>query len=214
MNTTIIEKAKADSVPAASTGTNSMTPDSGVPAMCTDDREHRFSFFLAPARQVKPYALWTVEKAASYIMGNMSAWDATRRLREIADPKERRIFKSQAFAFCTFSGEFSYRTDKLLVRHSGLLCIDFDHLGCIERVWETKHTLIADPNFRTVLAFTSPSGDGLKWVIEIDIRRADHKTWFHAVANYVRRRYRLEADPQCANVSRACFLPFDEHCWS
>lgn len=190
------------------------TPGNNVLTMNTDDREHKFSFFLAPARQVRPYALWTVEKAASYIMGDMTAWDATHRLREIADPKERRIFKTRAFAFCTFSGVFSYRADKGLLQHSGLLCIDFDHLGSLQHVWEIKHMLIADPNFRTVLAFTSPSGDGLKWVIEIDILKADHKTWFHAVANYVRQRYRLEADPQCANVSRACFLPFDSHCWS
>lgn len=179
----------------------------------TTDEKHEFSFFLAPARQVKPFRTMCVKDAFDYIIADMDALLNTQQLRTIADPKEHRLFKSRSFAFATFSGVFSYRADKCLVSHSGLLCLDFDHVGNIYKVWELKERLVSDPNFRTVLAFTSPSGDGLKWVIEIDLKRADHLTWFNAVANYIRQKFRMDVDPQCANVSRACYLPHDAFCW-
>ncbi len=37
-------------------------------AMPTTDKEHRFSYFLAPARQVKPFATWTVKRADKIIL--------------------------------------------------------------------------------------------------------------------------------------------------
>ena len=184
-----------------------------TPMLQTMEEKHQFSFFLAPAKQVKPFRTMNVKQAFDYIISDMDATIATHNLREIHDPKEHRLFKSRNFAFATFSGVFSYRSDKMLLKHSGLLCLDFDHLGNVYRIWELKERLLRDQNFQTALAFTSPSGDGLKWVIEIDINKADHKTWFNAVANYVKQQYRLDVDPQCANVSRACFLPHDPFCW-
>lgn len=180
----------------------------------TKREEFKFSFFLPPARQVKPFRTTTITDVFNYILTDVDAQLATQQLRTITNEREHRLFKSRSFAFATFSGVFSYRADKFLVAHSGLLCLDFDHVGDVYRVWALKEKLIADENFRTVLAFTSPSGDGLKWVIAIDLQRADHKTWFLAVSRYVKEKYRFDVDPQCANVSRACFLPHDAFCWA
>ena len=60
-----------------------------------------------------------------------------------------------------------------------------------------------------MLAFRSPSGDGLKWVISVDLSEMSHQRMFAAVCNYLKSRYGVEADPSGRDVSRACFLPHD-----
>lgn len=136
---------------------------------------------------------------------------ATETLRSLTDPKEYRNYKASNFDFVCFSGIFGYRNDKGLIKHSNLICIDFDHLG--ELLPETRNVLLADPYFETELLFVSPGGDGLKWIVEIDIARYDHRTWFNGIRNYLQQNYRLLADEKCVNVSRACFLPYDANCY-
>ena len=87
---------------------------------------------------------------------------------------------------------------------------DFDHIKDIPAL---KSTLLHDPYFTTELMFTSPSGDGIKWWVPIDIQKRPHEVWFKAMQNYLNATYGLEADPQCVNVSRACFLPYDPNCY-
>ena len=154
----------------------------------------------------------TVDEVYDYITLDMRASQVTRELRKIEDEKKRREFKSKNFDFVCFSGTFSYRKDDCLIEHSGLLCLDFDHLPHLE-MWDIRKKLIADPYFTTQLLFTSPSGDGLKWVVDIDLGKCDHRTWFYAIQNYVLETYHLEADSQCVNVSRSCFLPHDGSCY-
>ncbi len=174
--------------------------------------DRRFQFYLHPAQTVNSTQTMTVDDVYEYITLDMRASQATRELRKIEDEKERKKFKSKNFDFVCFSGTFSYRMDNCLIEHSGLICLDFDHLPHLE-MWDIRKKLIADPFFNTQLLFTSPSGDGLKWVVDIDLNECDHRTWFRAISNYVRETYRLEADPKCANVSRACFLPNDGNCY-
>ena len=66
-----------------------------------------------------------------------------------------------------------------------------------------------DEYFETELMFVSPSGDGIKWIIPIDITIATQSTFFKAVANYIKKTYGLEVDQSGKDVSRACFLPHD-----
>ncbi len=136
---------------------------------------------------------------------------ATQTLRSITNEQQHRKYKGEHFAFALFSGLFNARKDSGLIQHSGLICIDFDHLG--DRKTEVSQMLINDPHFETELLFTSPSGDGLKWVVEIDLARCDHRTWFAAISSYVRQQYHLETDRSGANESRACFLPYDPNCY-
>ena len=170
--------------------------------------ENAFSFFSSPISNTKPSRDFTLLDAYNYIVGHQAS-HSTNSLRSIKDKNYARKYKANNFCYCTFSGIFSKRDDKALIRHSGLLCIDFDHLEDIEKV---KNTLLLDEYFETQLLFVSPSGDGLKWVIEIDISKASHQDWFDSISNYLKHTYSLEADSQCRNISRACFLPHDPHC--
>ena len=55
----------------------------------------------------------------------------------------------------------------------------------------------------------SPSGDGLKWIIPIDLAEYTHGDYFQAVAAYILQRYSVQIDKSGRDVSRACFLPYD-----
>lgn len=168
-----------------------------------------FSFFPSPITNTKPSKNFTLLDAYHYIIGD-TAKERTQKLRSFGDAKQSRMFKAANFDYCTFSGTFATRTDKALINHSGLLCIDFDHLQNLDSL---RSQLLQDEYFDTQLLFRSPSGDGLKWIIEIDISQIPHADYFRAVANYLFQTYGVEADKSGKDISRACFLPHDPNCF-
>lgn len=198
----------------ASTATDIMTHNGNqCPDSLTKRQEGLFSFFLAPAMQVKPWSTFCIRKAYEYITTDMDALTATYRLRDIHDEKERKLFKKRGFAFCTFSGIFRYRSRDGLISHSGLLCIDIDHVGSHLQLDDLRKRLIDDEQFLTELCFVSPSSDGLKWVVSINTELYPHELWFDATRQYLLDRYGIDADKACRDVSRACFLPHDPGCY-
>ena len=164
-----------------------------------------FSFFRAPIQNLKPCRTANVVDIYKYITSDY-ARERTERLRAMTDKKAAKRFKSTAFDYTTFSGTFATRNDRDLVAHSGLICIDFDHVTDLEGLFQR---LLQDEYFETQLLFRSPSGDGLKWVIPIDITEGTHKSFYESIAAYVAYTYRIDVDINCSNVSRACYLPFD-----
>lgn len=89
---------------------------------------------------------------------------------------------------------------------SNLLCVDFDHISDLEGLFAR---LLEDKYFDTALLFRSPSGDGLKWVIEINKGALSHSDFFRAVENYIFKTYGIKVDQSGKDISRACFLPYD-----
>lgn len=168
-----------------------------------------FSFFHAPITNTKPDSEFTLLDTYKYIVGNQ-AKERTEKLRSFSDAKQSRMFKAANFDYCTFSGTFTTRNDKALIKHSGLLCLDFDHLQNLDSL---RSQLLQDEYFDTQLLFRSPSGDGLKWVVGIDISQTPHADYFRAVANYLFQTYGVEADKSGKDISRACFLPHDPNCF-
>ena len=164
-----------------------------------------FSFFKAPVRNTIPHKSISLLDAYNYIVGDY-AKQRTEKLRSIEDLKQARQFKASTFDYCTFSGMFQTRNDKALINHSGLLCIDFDHLQSVDLL---RKQLLQDEYFETQMLFVSPSGDGLKWIIPIDTKQSTHSNYFAAVANYILQTYGVEVDKSGRDISRACFLPYD-----
>lgn len=175
-----------------------------------------FSFFKAPVRNTIPYKSISLLDAYNYIVGDY-AKQRTEKLRSILSPlscgegsgersRATRKFKANNFDYCTFSGMFQTRNDKALISHSGLLCIDFDHLQSVDLL---RKQLLQDEYFDTQMLFVSPSGDGLKWIISIDTKQTTHSNYFAAVANYIQQTYSVEVDKSGRDISRACFLPHD-----
>lgn len=164
-----------------------------------------FSFYTKPVTNINPTRDIDLVEAYSIIKGDSFA-TCTSTLRSIQDVKETRKYKAFNFDYVTFSGTFSQRNDKYLRKHSGLLTIDFDH---VSDLCGLKAELLKDQYFETELLFVSPSGDGLKWVIPIELTKAKHQDYFKAVANYIQHTYKLEVDQSGKDISRACFLPHD-----
>ena len=167
--------------------------------------EPRFSFYRAPIRNTIPYKHITLRDAYNHITGTY-ARDRTAALRFIADPREAREYKARHFDYCTFSGTFTVRKEDKLIRHSGLLCLDFDHLPDVEGLFLK---LQKDEYFDTALLFRSPSGDGLKWIIPVDLSECGHTDYFRSVSAYISQTYSVQVDPSGKDVCRACFLPYD-----
>lgn len=165
----------------------------------------RFSYFKHPIRNTVPFEKFTLLDVYQVIIGNAFKKN-TKALRKISDPKQARNFKANNFDYVTFSGVFSKRKDTELVKHSGLLTIDFDHIPNLQQL---KNLLLNDEYFETELMFTSPSGDGLKWIISIDLTQVSHANNFQAIANYIKYTYKVEVDKSGKDISRACFLPHD-----
>jgi hypothetical protein len=166
----------------------------------------KFSFFKAPVTNTRPWKNINLFDAYRAIVTGYLK-EPTNQLRQITDKEENRNFKATHFAYCTFSGMFNQRKENELIKHSGLIAIDIDHL---EDVGVIRKMLLKDPYFETQLLFTSPNGNGLKWVIKIDIsEKYPHATMFTAIYNYIKSTYNIEIDKACKDVSRATFLCFD-----
>jgi len=166
------------------------------------------SFFNKPITNIVPDRIpIDLIEVYQFIKGETMK-EMTLKLRSITDKKEARAFKAANFCYATFSGTFSSRNDNALIQHSGLMTLDFDHLFDIEN---TRNALLIDSCIETALLFTSPSGDGLKWIIEVDLSEVNHCQYFIAVSNYVKHTYGLEVDKSGKDISRACFLPHDSN---
>jgi hypothetical protein len=176
-------------------------PEEVKPAVHTP----KFSYFKAPVSNIYPKKDLSLVDVYELIKSTQNS-SITKQLRAIQTKDEARKFKASKFDYATFSGTFSKRNDKALINHSGLLTIDFDHIPNLQQL---KNQLLKDEYFETELLFVSPSGDGLKWIIPIDITESTHQNFFNAVANYIKEEYQLEVDKSGKDVSRACFIPFD-----
>jgi len=107
----------------------------------------------------------------------------------------------------TFGGTFApSRAKANLVRHSGIVHGDLDHLHDVDA---TKARLAADPH--VVYAFTSPSGAGIKLGVRVPTMADDaaYKHAWQAVANAHQQAYGLPWDQSGKDVCRLCYLSWD-----
>lgn len=119
----------------------------------------------------------------------------------IEDPAMRREAKKSVPAV-TISGIFPDRQDKNMVKHSGLIAIDIDHISNLN---DTKDKLAMDPYVYAV--FRSVSGRGLCAIFKIN--GAKHRDSFSAIGEYLFTHYHLVIDSTCINPSRIRFVSYD-----
>jgi hypothetical protein len=189
----------------AKKNTTPAMPAAAVVVKQTQNEGNFFSFFRSPICNTKPHKAVSLLQIYNTIKGSYYK-ERTEKLRAFSDVAQARKFKAANFDYCTFSGIFSVRNDKALIQHSNMLCVDFDHLSSVETLF---NRLLNDDYFDTLLLFRSPSGDGLKWIIPIDVTQATHANYFLSVSNYLKATYNVETDKSGKDISRACFLPHD-----
>ncbi len=169
----------------------------------------QFSFFRKPIQNTEPLRAVGIVDIYRYIVGHY-AEPQTTVLRALTDKDEAKRYKATHFDFCTFSGLFRKRNEKELLIHSGLMCIDFDHVKDLDGL---KRRLLENEYFDTELMFVSPSGDGLKWIIAVELHGWEHRRFFKAVVNCLEFCRLPEVDKSGSDVARSCFLPHDPHAY-
>ena len=172
----------------------------------------RMSFFRRPIRNTRPCRDASPQDIYKYLVSDY-AKARTEHLRSLTDPRERSRYKAENLDYVTPGGLFRSRKESDLIQASGYMVIDFDHIPDPEGL---VLLLANEDNFETVLAFRSPSGDGVKWFVNLPVGQTKpdgtpftYGEFFTILSNYVRRAYGYEADPSGKDICRACFLPHD-----
>ena len=112
--------------------------------------------------------------------------------------------KDKLPAIC-FSGTFNKRSTDGLIKHSGLICLDFDKYPDIKTLNTDRKKLINDKY--TFALFISPSGNGLKLLVKIPSEADNHKAYFESLNNYYNSEY---FDKSTKDVSRVCYESYDK----
>lgn len=211
--------------------------------------QFKMSLFLPPISPVKdsttgriiqpptltPYKEITLQEVYKLITSSKRLKTLTetgQRAAENGDEKVYRMLKQQTLPYVTPCGVFSYRKSDSLTGPSGLIVVDIDHLDSRQEAEKLKRQLFDDLLLRPVLAFTSPSGHGVKAFIPYDLARIPDTKQntsenIHWAMNYVQAIYDFHSshpdredkktnhsgkgvDRSGKDLVRACFLSYDE----
>jgi hypothetical protein len=132
------------------------------------------------------------------------------------DKKKRNALKVKLPAV-TWSGTFTERKADEIIKHSGIICLDFDGIQDVSKV---RNTIAQQrPDFLWAM-FISPSGTGLKLLCRVPDMVTDtvdelkelHLRYFNYLTAFIQRVYDLEADESGKDMSRLCFLSWDMGC--
>ena len=130
---------------------------------------------------------------------------AARALYAAGEMERYRVLK-RSLPAVTWSGTFGSRLDSSLMRHSQLLIIDVDHLQSDETI---RWADILRKDKHIISVWLSPSGAGLKFLVNSAATPAYHKAHYHGYVNYLRLTYGLEVDTSGSNVGRLCYVSYD-----
>lgn len=211
--------------------------------------QFKMSLFLPPISPVKdsttgriiqpptltPYKEITLQEVYKLITSSKrlkTLTETVRRAAENGDEKVYRMLKQQTLPYVTPCGVFSYRKSDSLTGPSGWIVVDIDHLDSRQEAEKLKRQLFDDLLLRPVLAFTSPSGHGVKAFIPYDLARIPDTKQntsenIHWAMNYVQAIYDFHSshpdredkktnhsgkgvDRSGKDLVRACFLSYDE----
>jgi hypothetical protein len=165
----------------------------------------RFSFFNKPITNIVPSQDISLEEFAKHLQSGKYK-NIIYEIRNAPNKSIRNELKRFKLDFVTVSGKFTKRNANNLSKHSGLLCLDFDD---VDNPSELKAKLELDYKLNPKLIFISPSGNGIKCIVEIDVRKYSHEEYFLALERYFAKEYVIQLDSSGKDVSRACFVSFD-----
>ena len=101
------------------------------------------------------------------------------------------------------SGKFE---DKNLIAHPGVMCFDVDKITEFQARM-CKEILSEDPY--CVLAFLSPRGKGVKFLIKTPPSIEQHPMRYAGIKARYEKLLKFPLDSTCSNLSRACFMSYD-----
>lgn len=129
-------------------------------------------------------------------------------LREQTDKEHIDRIKKKLPAV-TLSGVFEgFRRLTNLSKHTGLIQIDLDKQEALIDISNVRSILHADKY--TYACFLSPTGTGLKLIVQIEPDKETHLSSYLALETYYHTEYGLTIDKQCKDIARACFFSYDQ----
>jgi len=107
----------------------------------------------------------------------------------------------------TFSASFGEaRQSQFLIAYSHLIIIDIDGMD-EEELLSMKAVIFNDPF--TIAIWVSPSGRGLKFLVEVTSGASNHKNAYNQVVTYF-RKYADKIDFSGSDITRLCFTSSDK----
>lgn len=105
-----------------------------------------------------------------------------------------------------FNGTFSERNSNSLIKHSGLMIVDFDKYPSDKEMF--NHLELLKQNKHFVLLFISPSGTGIKGVVKVsnELDKVTHPKIFTQFQDDFNFDY---WDKSNSNIDRVCFESYD-----
>jgi hypothetical protein len=119
------------------------------------------------------------------------------RIRSSEIKAERDELKKTLPCVC-FSGQFTERKESALIRHSGLICLDFDQCDV-----KAKKAELAGSPF-VLAAWVSPSGSGVKALVKVPPEKERHRDYFAGLTDLFQG-----IDQSGKDIARACFESYD-----
>lgn len=139
---------------------------------------------------------------------NINVFHVIKALRHTSTlTKQEKSNKKASLPSICFSGTFHYRNKKDLVKYSGIICIDFDHIPYVK---EAKQYITQDPY--VLAAFISPSGDGLKLLFEVPTDDpALHVRRVQTITSYINEQWSDYATylNELTDINRVCYMSYD-----
>jgi hypothetical protein len=150
----------------------------------------------------KPYYI-SVEDAIDRIRKGKSK-DTCELIRAAFSKEERNEIKKGLPSVC-FGGKFERRAADALIEPSGFMVLDFDGFESDQSLDMKRFELEMDDY--TYACWTSPSGDGLKVLVQIPpADKKTYKQYFKAIAMYYDCD---EFDMSCSDISRVTYESYD-----
>lgn len=127
-----------------------------------------------------------------------------KELRRRTDMETRKDMKKSILPAVTLSGQFDERNETGLIKHSGLLQIDFDASDNYDELFKkvTSDTY-------TFMAFRSSGGNGIKVIVKIIASKESHESQFFALQDYYKNHFDIALKTSFKEISRAMVLSFD-----
>lgn len=150
-----------------------------------------------------PYHV-SIEKVINRIK-NGDSIELINKVRTAKTKQEADKFK-EGLPCILFNGTFSERNSNSLIKHSGLMVVDFDKYPSDEEM--INHLELLKQNNHFLLLFISPSGKGIKGVVKVsnELDKNSHPKVFTQFQEDFNFDY---WDKSNSNVDRVCFESYD-----
>ena len=157
------------------------------------------SAFINPITNTTPKQTINIARVYHNIISNEKIKSICELIRSEENKDIVKDLKRTKLPYFTPSGVFHSRCNNAIIKHSGLICLDYDHITNVD---ELKNQLMNDNTLPTVLLFKSPTNTGLKQLIRIPVKVETHGDYFDALTNYIFTSYKVEVDKSGRDVAK------------